>query len=135
MIEPSKHAQRHRLYEERRRRDNINEKGQELAHLGPMHRLEDEKARKHIPYNPPHSPILATPRIPARRRSIRSLSNKGVASYSYTIRIGMAGPTTFDSWMERTTAEFFHKLASIKQTVADDMLNCRAGLEGSGDQE
>ena len=59
LIKPSKHAQRHRLYEERRRCDNINEEIQELSHLVPMHRLEDEKARRHILKNPPLSPILA----------------------------------------------------------------------------
>ena len=59
LIKPSKHAQRHRLYEERRRCDNINEEIQELSHLVPMHRLEDEKARRHILNNPPLSPILA----------------------------------------------------------------------------
>ena len=59
LIKPFKHAQRHRLYEERRRRDNINEEIQELSHLVPMHRLDDEKARKHILNNPPLSPILA----------------------------------------------------------------------------
>jgi hypothetical protein len=33
---------------ERRRRDNINERIQELSHLVPHHRLEDEKVRKHL---------------------------------------------------------------------------------------
>ena len=41
----------------------------------------------------------------------------------------MAAPFPFDSWMERTTAEFFHKLAGIKQTVADSRFVCRVGLE------
>ena len=75
------------------------------------------------------SPQLLLLIIPARRRSIRSLSNKGVVSCLHTIQIGMAGPTPFDSWMERATAEFFDKLASIKQTVADDRFVCRLGLE------
>ena len=44
---------------ERRRRDNINERIQELSHLVPMHRLEDEKVRKHIVNNSPLSPTLA----------------------------------------------------------------------------
>ena len=43
---------------ERRRRDNINEKIQELSHLVPHHRLEDEKVRKHIMNNSPLSPSL-----------------------------------------------------------------------------
>ncbi len=44
---------------ERRRRDNINERIQELSHLVPLHRLEDEKVRKHIVNNSPLSPTLA----------------------------------------------------------------------------
>ncbi|KAA8566810.1 hypothetical protein EYC84_009909 [Monilinia fructicola] len=43
---------------ERRRRDNINERIQELSHLVPMHRLEDEKVRKAIMNNSPLSPTL-----------------------------------------------------------------------------
>ncbi|KZF18823.1 hypothetical protein L228DRAFT_251670 [Xylona heveae TC161] len=41
---------------ERRRRDNINERIQELSHLVPQHRLEDEKVRKHLINNSPLSP-------------------------------------------------------------------------------
>ena len=46
---------------ERRRRDNINERIQELSHLVPHHRLEDEKVRKHLATNGPGpmSPTLA----------------------------------------------------------------------------
>lgn len=56
---------------ERRRRDNINEKIQELSHLVPMHRLEDEKVRKHIMNNSPLSPTLtATGRSPAQATSL-----------------------------------------------------------------
>lgn len=44
---------------ERRRRDNINERIQELSHLVPMHRLEDEKIRKALQNNSPLSPTLA----------------------------------------------------------------------------
>jgi len=43
---------------ERRRRDNINERIQELAILVPAHRLEDEKVRKHLTANAPISPGL-----------------------------------------------------------------------------
>ena len=43
---------------ERRRRDNINERIQELSHLVPQHRLEDEKVRKHLANNSPLSPPL-----------------------------------------------------------------------------
>lgn len=43
---------------ERRRRDNINERIQELSHLVPAHRLEDEKIRKHLQSNSPLSPTI-----------------------------------------------------------------------------
>ena len=56
---------------ERRRRDNINERIQELSHLVPMHRLEDEKVRKHIVNNTPISPTLAaTGRSPPQATSL-----------------------------------------------------------------
>ena len=56
---------------ERRRRDNINERIQELSHLVPMHRLEDEKVRKHIANNSPLSPTLAaTGRSPPQATSM-----------------------------------------------------------------
>ncbi|KAF2842505.1 hypothetical protein M501DRAFT_1022474 [Patellaria atrata CBS 101060] len=43
---------------ERRRRDNINERIQDLSRLVPSHRLEDEKIKKHIHNNGPLSPSL-----------------------------------------------------------------------------
>ena len=46
---------------ERRRRDNINERIQELSHLVPSHRLEDERVRKHLVNNSPLSPSIAGP--------------------------------------------------------------------------
>ncbi|KAL5349404.1 hypothetical protein ACLOAV_005695 [Pseudogymnoascus australis] len=49
---------------ERRRRDNINERIQELSHLVPMHRLEDEKVRKALQNNSPSPPPLAPPASP-----------------------------------------------------------------------
>ncbi|RKF77667.1 hypothetical protein GcM3_070023 [Golovinomyces cichoracearum] len=44
---------------ERRRRDNINERIQELSHLVPIHRLEDEKVRKSLQNSSALSPTLA----------------------------------------------------------------------------
>nr|POE47451.1 microphthalmia-associated transcription factor [Quercus suber] len=44
---------------ERRRRDNINERIQDLGGLVPQHRLEDEKVRKHLQTNSPLSPAIA----------------------------------------------------------------------------
>jgi hypothetical protein len=43
---------------ERRRRDNINERIQDLGTLVPQHRLEDEKVRKHLQTNAPLSPSI-----------------------------------------------------------------------------
>ncbi|KAI5780497.1 hypothetical protein EDC01DRAFT_275881 [Geopyxis carbonaria] len=43
---------------ERRRRDNINERIQELSHLVPQHRLEDEKVRKQLINNGSLSPTV-----------------------------------------------------------------------------
>ena len=44
---------------ERRRRDNINERIQDLGQLVPQHRLDDEKVRKHLQTNAPLSPSIA----------------------------------------------------------------------------
>lgn len=56
---------------ERRRRDNINERIQELSHLVPSHRLEDEKVRKHMANSSPLSPALtATGRSPPQATSL-----------------------------------------------------------------
>lgn len=44
---------------ERRRRDNINERIQDLSRLVPAHRLEDEKIRKMIQNGTPLSPTLS----------------------------------------------------------------------------
>ena len=43
---------------ERRRRDNINDRIQDLGTLVPQHRLEDEKVRKHLQTNAPLSPSI-----------------------------------------------------------------------------
>jgi hypothetical protein len=51
---------------ERRRRDNINERIQELSHLVPMHRLEDEKIRQALQNNSQLSPTLAGLARPGR---------------------------------------------------------------------
>jgi hypothetical protein len=56
---------------ERRRRDNINERIQELSHLVPQHRLEDEKVRKHLVNNSPLSPSIgATSMSPPQATSL-----------------------------------------------------------------
>ena len=76
---------------ERRRRDNINERIQELSHLVPMHRLEDEKVRKHLANNSPLSPTLAaTGRSPPQATSLLAAGGRratGAGSISIGIPI------------------------------------------------
>jgi hypothetical protein len=65
---------------ERRRRDNINERIQELSHLVPLHRLEDEKVRKHMMNNSPLSPSLAaTGRSPPPATSLLAAGGRRAA--------------------------------------------------------
>ncbi len=65
---------------ERRRRDNINERIQELSHLVPLHRLEDEKVRKHMMNNSPLSPSLAaTGRSPPQATSLLAAGGRRAA--------------------------------------------------------
>jgi len=45
---------------ERRRRDNINERIQDLSHLVPQHRLEDDKVRKQLQNSGPLSPTVGS---------------------------------------------------------------------------
>lgn len=60
---------------ERRRRDNINERIQDLSKLVPTHRLEDEKIRKAIQNGTPLSPTLAG--IPDPNQATSSLAGPG----------------------------------------------------------
>ena len=64
---------------ERRRRDNINERIQELSHLVPNHRLEDEKVRKHLATNGPGplSPTLAATSLGSPQPATSLLANGG----------------------------------------------------------
>ena len=64
---------------ERRRRDNINERIQELSHLVPNHRLEDEKVRKHLATNGPGplSPTLAATSLSSSQPATSLLANGG----------------------------------------------------------
>lgn len=87
---------------ERRRRDNINERIQELSHLVPMHRLEDEKVRKHIVNNTPISPsLVATGRSPPQATSLlaaggRRATTAGSISMGIPIEEKNAGPNKGD---------------------------------------
>lgn len=60
---------------ERRRRDNINERIQDLGHLLPQHRLEDEKVRKHLQTNAPLSPSITTARLSPPTAATASLAS------------------------------------------------------------
>ena len=64
---------------ERRRRDNINERIQELSHLVPNHRLEDEKVRKHLATNGPGplSPTLVATSLGSPQPATSLLANGG----------------------------------------------------------
>ena len=73
---------------ERRRRDNINEKIQELSHLVPQHRLEDEKVRKHLMNSSPMSPsLVATGMSPPQATSM--LAGGGRRATSGSISLGI----------------------------------------------
>lgn len=54
---------------ERRRRDNINERIQDLSRIVPAHRLEDEKVRKMIQNGTPLSPTLTGMSTPSQATS------------------------------------------------------------------
>ena len=105
---------------ERRRRDNINEKIQELSHLVPLHRLEDEKVRKHIMNNSPLSPTLGPTGIsPPQATSL--LAGGGRRATSGSISLGIPpeekdkGPNKGDilngsvSWTRDLMWGLYHK--------------------------
>ncbi len=60
---------------ERRRRDNINERIQDLSKLVPSHRLEDEKIKKMLQTGTPLSPTLSG--IPSPGQATSSLAGPG----------------------------------------------------------
>lgn len=60
---------------ERRRRDNINERIQDLSRLVPTHRLEDEKIRKLIQNGTPLSPTLTG--VPSPSQATSGLAGPG----------------------------------------------------------
>ncbi|MCJ1226970.1 hypothetical protein MMC12_003625 [Toensbergia leucococca] len=73
---------------ERRRRDNINERIQELSHLVPQHRLEDEKVRKHLVSNSPLSPTLAATGIsPPQATSLLAAGGRRATGAGITMGI------------------------------------------------
>ncbi|KAI9716450.1 MAG: hypothetical protein M1812_005345 [Candelaria pacifica] len=75
---------------ERRRRDNINERIQELSHLVPFHRLEDEKVKKHLVNNSPLSPTAGSHGIsPPQATSLLAGGNGRRAAGNITTGIPM----------------------------------------------
>jgi len=69
---------------ERRRRDNINERIQDLAMLVPQHRLEDDKVRKHLQTNSPLSPSITAANMSPPSNSLLSTSGSRRAAGSIT---------------------------------------------------
>jgi hypothetical protein len=77
---------------ERRRRDNINERIQDLSHLVPMHRLEDDKVKKQLSNAGPLSPSMgATGMSPpnAATSLLAGASGRRAASTAGNITIGL----------------------------------------------
>lgn len=75
---------------ERRRRDNINERIQDLASLVPQHRLEDERVRKHLQTNAPLSPsIAASGMSPPQATSLLAGGNGRRATTGSAATIGL----------------------------------------------
>ena len=80
---------------ERRRRDNINERIQDLSHLVPQHRLDDDKVKKQLQNNTPLSPSLGAVSMspPNAANAATSLlagaSGRRAASTAGNITIGL----------------------------------------------
>ncbi|EXJ85048.1 hypothetical protein A1O3_05723 [Capronia epimyces CBS 606.96] len=77
---------------ERRRRDNINERIQDLSHLVPQHRLEDDKVKKQLQNNGPLSPSMgATSMSPpnAATSLLAGAAGRRAASTAGNITIGL----------------------------------------------
>lgn len=77
---------------ERRRRDNINERIQDLSHLVPMHRLEDDKVKKSLTTVGPLSPSMGATSISppnAATSLLAGASGRRAASTAGNITIGL----------------------------------------------
>lgn len=77
---------------ERRRRDHINERIQDLSHLVPQHRLEDDRIRKQLQNSSPLSPIVGptgvSPPNPAQSL-LAGANGRRAASTAGNITIGL----------------------------------------------
>lgn len=62
---------------ERRRRDNINERIQDLSHLVPQHRLDDDRVRKQLVNNSPMSPTMGATSISPSNAATSLLAGGG----------------------------------------------------------
>lgn len=77
---------------ERRRRDNINERIQDLSHLVPQHRLDDDKIRKQIVNNTPMSPTTGAASISppnAATSLLAGAAGRRAASTAGNITLGL----------------------------------------------
>jgi hypothetical protein len=80
---------------ERRRRDNINERIQDMSHLVPQHRLDDDKVKKQLQTNGPMSPSVgATSMSPPNANStanslLAAAAGRRAASTTGNITIGL----------------------------------------------
>ncbi len=77
---------------ERRRRDNINERIQDLSHLIPQHRLDDDKIRKQIVNNTPMSPTTGATSISppnAATSLLAGAAGRRAASTAGNITLGL----------------------------------------------
>ena len=113
---------------ERRRRDNINERIQDLSRLVPHHRLEDDKLRKHISANGPVSPPGISP--PHAATSLLAGGQGRRATATGTITQGLPqddkekGPNKGDilngavSWMRDLMWLLYDKIQTEKQLRA-----------------
>ncbi|KAK2755901.1 hypothetical protein FQN54_005697 [Arachnomyces sp. PD_36] len=75
---------------ERRRRDNINERIQDLSHLVPQHRLDDDKVRKQLVNNSPLSPTTgATSMSPTNAATSLLAGGSGRRATAGNITMGL----------------------------------------------
>lgn len=109
---------------ERRRRDNINERIQDLSHLVPQHRLDDDKVRKQIVNNTPMSPTTGAASISppnAATSLLAGAAGRRAASTAGNITLGLPieekekGPNKGDilngsvSWTRDLMWALYHK--------------------------
>lgn len=77
---------------ERRRRDNINERIQDLSHLVPQHRLDDDRVRKQLANQGPLSPITGSSNMSppnAATSLLAGASGRRAASTAGNITLGL----------------------------------------------